>query len=219
MQINDETGEVITFESICAAARAVDGHVGNIGTIIHKLEDGGTYRGFRWERVHQEEESKIIDIPNERWLPVKYKKMETNYEVSNAGRVRNKSTKYILAGCLRTGYLSVNLHLNKQRTLNIHRLVAEAFLTGNNKGRVVNHRDRNRLNNSVDNLEWVTMQANIAHAVGSKVNQVDPKNMSIIHTFNSMAEAARVAGVHRDTFKYHLKRNQMCAGFLWQKLN
>jgi hypothetical protein len=66
------------------------------------------------------------------------------------------------------GYLRVNLHLNgKIIRRGVHQLVAIAYVPNDdpiNKV-VINHRDGNKLNNSPDNLEWVTWRENEAHAV------------------------------------------------------
>ena len=88
----------------------------------------------------------------------------SNYEVSNFGRVRNISTKHILKGRLsKSGYLQVSLKIddtNKFSNRYIHRLVAIYWIDNNENKREVNHKDGNKLNNHLDNLEWVTSSEN-----------------------------------------------------------
>lgn len=71
------------------------------------------------------------------------------------------------------GYKQVGLYKNKKRMgHNIHRLVAETFLIKNSPKDVVNHKDGNRLNNSVCNLEWVTPSQNTKHAFKSGLSSM-----------------------------------------------
>ena len=88
----------------------------------------------------------------------------SNYEVSNNGDVRNKITKKILKGRLsQSGYLQVSIKIdatNKFTNRYIHRLVAEAFIDNFENKRTVNHKDGNKKNNSVDNLEWMIEREN-----------------------------------------------------------
>lgn len=96
-----------------------------------------------------------------------------NYEVSNLGRVRNKNTKKLL--CARIGreglYYSVYLINNsKENTQRVHRLVAKAFIPNPENKPMVNHIDGNKLNNNVNNLEWVTAKENNNHAVRTGLN-------------------------------------------------
>ena len=77
------------------------------------------------------------------------------YEVSSKGRIRNSKTKHILSPGKPQGYHYVALYNNGVRkNKQVHRLVAEAFLENPNNYPIPNHKDENRTNNSIDNLEW-----------------------------------------------------------------
>lgn len=89
------------------------------------------------------------------------KNYEGLYQVSNLGNVKSlrtgKKIYYSTAG----GYYRVNLFKDKRRKgFSIHRLVAEMFIPNYNNKPCVNHKDCNRKNNKVDNLEWCTYKEN-----------------------------------------------------------
>lgn len=93
---------------------------------------------------------------------------EDLYQVSNKGRV--KSLKFgkekIMKFRIGSGYCKLGLNKDKkQKQFRVHRLVAEAFLPNENKFPVVNHKDRNRSNNNVENLEWCTQLDNMIHKI------------------------------------------------------
>lgn len=98
-------------------------------------------------------------IQNEEWRPIKG--FEGLYEVSNLGRI--KSSKRILKqGINHRGYKYINIcdKNKKWKQVEVHRLVALAFLCNEqNKGQV-DHIDANKCNNFVDNLRWVTPKEN-----------------------------------------------------------
>ena len=94
-----------------------------------------------------------------------WRKIDHDYDVSSEGRVRRG--KRILSGSVHDDhYIFVTLH-GEQRP--IHRLVAEAFLPNHEKKREVNHIDGNKMNNSMDNLEWVSRSENQKHAVNTNL--------------------------------------------------
>ena len=65
-----------------------------------------------------------------------------------------------------SGYLKVVLRHNKQsKNKYLHRLIAEHFIENPTNAPMVNHKDGNKLNNHVSNLEWCTRKQNVNHAV------------------------------------------------------
>ena len=160
---------------------------------------------------------------NEIWKPIKG--YEGLYEVSNLGRVKslvNNKGQYrekILKHNIRNGYPSVTLCKNKKlKSFAIHRLVAEAFLPNPDNLPCVNHKDENRLNNFVDNLEWCTYSYNVNYGTGLKrrsITQSKPvlqydKNGNFIKEWQSTMECGRngycqvhVSECCRGKRKYH----------------
>lgn len=89
------------------------------------------------------------------------------YQVSNEGNVRSIRFNKIrnMKAWLNQGYPTVELCVNNQRyTVGVHRLVALAFIPNPENKPQVNHKDRNKANDDVSNLEWVTGSENVADA-------------------------------------------------------
>lgn len=84
--------------------------------------------------------------------------------------MRNFKTKKIIAQRInRSGYYQSNLYKEgKQITREIHRLVALAFIEGYENGLVCNHIDENKLNNKVENLEWLSPKQNSNYGTGKE---------------------------------------------------
>ena len=97
------------------------------------------------------------------------------YEVSDWGRVKNIKTGRILKPANNGwGYLFVVLCKNGIKTAaKIHRLVAYAFIPNPQNLPQINHRDEDKTNNSVDNLEWCTCEYNNNYSKAKPVLQYD----------------------------------------------
>lgn len=118
----------------------------------------------------------ILNNKKEIWKDIKG--YEGAYQISNFGRIKSfqgsdkyhKRKEIILSKGIRNTYEIIQLSKNKTRkSFQVHRLVAEAFLPNPHNYPIVNHKDFNRLNNNVDNLEWCTQKHNVNY---SKINMI-----------------------------------------------
>ena len=92
-----------------------------------------------------------------------------NYSVSNMGTIKNKTTNRILKYYIRNGYPSITLcKQNKKKTFNIHTIVASHFL-GKPQGQyVVNHKNEDKTDSRLENLEYITYGENTKYSATSK---------------------------------------------------
>lgn len=111
----------------------------------------------------------------------------------------------------RTGYLQVCISVNgKPLTLKVHRIVAACFLPNPDNLPQVNHKDCDRTNNNVNNLEWCTNEYNVAYrekygkAQSRPVFAVDLRTLKVLY-FKSQGEAARQLGVTQGDISAILK--------------
>lgn len=112
---------------------------------------------------------------NEEWVDIPG--YEGHYQISNFGNARSLN-RYIstprgvrlikgvpLKLTVRNGYYAICVHRGEsQKTMSIHRVVALLFVPNPENKPQVNHKDANKLNNHISNLEWATPQENTQHA-------------------------------------------------------
>jgi hypothetical protein len=123
-----------------------------------------TCYGYKWEYEEP------ANLENEEWKNIKDIYPDAHdYKISNFGRVKN-TLGDILSGYIGAGgYLLIFLGIGNKKHL-IHRLVAELFIPNPENKRCVNHKDGNKTNNCVDNLEWNTHSENVQHAMDTNLN-------------------------------------------------
>lgn len=143
----------------------------------------------------------------EEWKDIK--EYEGFYQISNFGRVKSLyfNREKILKLSLSKGYLQVTLHLHGEvEAKSIHSLVMEAFnpIDGMNNYDV-NHKDENKINNRIDNLEWMNHKDNCNY--GNRNKKVSNKQRNDIKKsipvkcletqiiYPSIREAARETGL------------------------
>lgn len=95
----------------------------------------------------------------------------SNYEFSNLGRIKtlnwkNSKQTTIMIPNVSQGYYKTILvnDLKEYKSILVHRMVAIAFICNPENKKEVNHINGNKLDNSIDNLEWCTRQENMSHA-------------------------------------------------------
>ena len=128
-----------------------------------------------------------------------------NYEVSVEGQVRNKKFNRLLKPYLCGDYLGLRMGNSKSKKFYIHRLVAEAFLPSPTDDCVVDHIDRNRMNNHASNLRWVSRSVNgINRAIETKAR---PNSTSGEHHIKKVADCKKgtdyVVIISTDAIKHY----------------
>lgn len=150
------------------------------------------------------------------------------YQVSNLGRIKRtfKNGKdRIMKGKLdKDGYIQVILSRHQtKKYCRLHRLVADAFISNAENKPQINHKDRNKRNNAVSNLEWATARENTLHCIetgrGSKTREIVQytKNMDFVAVWSSIREASRSLNISEHNISYCCSGGfKSAGGFVWR---
>ncbi len=146
------------------------------------------------------------------------------YQVSNFGRVRSleRVVQHMHSGKLTLPSKLKEPKGGKRKQISIHRLVAETFIPNPDGLPCVNHKDENKTNNHVDNLEWCTYKYNTHYGTnierarkkkGKAVNQYDLRG-NLVNSWESLAEAEGYD--HRRTSRAALGQRKTAYGYIWR---
>lgn len=145
-----------------------------------------------------------------------------NYIVTSDGEIYSLLKNKILSGYVnKDGYLVVDLQGIKHL---MHRIVAECFIQNENNKPYVNHKDGNKLNNSLDNLEWCTPSENTNHALKSgfiKCTKIIQLSLDgkFIKEYDSMQEASKQTGIKQGNISLCCSNfRKKAGGFTWKKV-
>ena len=169
-------------------------------------------------------------MENEVW---KIMKEHSNYEVSNLGKIKNKTTGRIRKTSINNkGYEQFIVYIDKKpKTFYVHRVVANNFLENFNNLPEVNHKDENKLNNCVDNLEWCDGCYNLHYGTRIEriINKKKPiyikiiqkdKNKNIIKIWKNIDEIVCNNNYHRSNiYKCCQGKLKTAYGYIWDYLN
>jgi len=201
------------------------------------------YNNQSLENLKDEIWKSIIEIPE-------------HYKISNYGRIKTEGASYniqnqygkrtgikkksrILKQDMSNKYPRIKIRTNGKRNSTgfmVHKLVAIAFIPNPDNKPFINHIDSNKLNNCVENLEWVTHKENMKHAVASgrmsgKVNYMKGKRrfdnskgvdmydneMNLLHSFDSLRDAVDTSGVNYSSIVSCCKgRYNLAGGYIWR---
>ena len=153
------------------------------------------------------------------------------YQVSNKGRVRSfqkGKNGAILKHHVARGYAFIGLwnpEEHKSNNLLVHRLVAKEFIPNPNAYDEVNHKDENKLNNSVENLEWCTRSYNMAYknarfrqglSYSKPVEQLTLDNIPIA-VYYAVSIAAKINNIDSSSIlKCCKNKRETVGGYRWR---
>ena len=164
----------------------------------------------------------IENLEDEIWIE------DSGYEISNKGRIIGKHGKLLKFQENKYGYLQTHVKFDDGFIArSVHRAIAHVFIPNTNNYEDVNHKDGNKLNNCVENLEWTTHKENMQHrsdVLGCMVGTDNPLNIlneaQVLEIYalckegnHTYKEIAEIYNVYKDTI------SRIATGRNWKYLN
>jgi hypothetical protein len=189
------------------------------------LNNGWGCHGYTWK--YNDLENKDLDGEIWKEIPEDLTCGKKNYWISNKGRFKNNRGK-IIETKNHNHYIALSFrNCNNKITHQLHRIVAQLFVTNLYNKPFVNHIDGNKYNNYSDNLEWVTKSENTKHAHENglikknsrKVNQYD-KEDNFISQFESIKAASLFLKLDKSSIGHICAKDRpgsnTCGGFIFK---
>lgn len=168
---------------------------------------------------------------------IEIKGYEGTYSIDENSTIYNVQTNMIKKPSVaNNGYYSVTLYKNGQRkTYLVHRLMAETFLSNPCSKRTVNHKDGNKINNKISNLEWATYSENHKHSyeklgrtayMQGKFGKLNHNSKPVLmcskegvelKKYDALMDAERDTGILNNAICQCLKgKTKVAGGFKWR---
>ncbi len=174
----------------------------------------------------------------EKWKDIP--EYEGIYQASTLGRIRSLDHRIVTNGNSKAiherssrgrvlvqreqngGYLIVSISVNGYRKIcTVHRLVAKTFIENPNNYRDINHKDGNKKNNKIENLEWVKHSDNIKHSCRELNQKRHFKPVRCVETgvvYSSCKEASDKTGINKGSINHVLNGlYKQAGGFTWER--
>lgn len=165
-----------------------------------------------------------MTLTQEHWVPIP--NYEGYYEISNLGNIRSinrsiptksgylkpEKERIITRRISNKGYLTVTLSKKGQsNTHHVHRLLALAFIPNPDHKPIINHKNGNKLDNSIENLEWATYSENALHAYRNGLYKSnDRKRRTIVDTCTGLTYPSIKKAALSLNIEYSTCRNYLC---------
>lgn len=148
------------------------------------------------------------------------------YQVSSLGRVKSyarlvkcksgyrKQPSKILTNCFDGSYYHVTLFRDsKRKMVLVHQIVAIAFIPNPQNKKTINHKDGNKLNNKVENLEWATYSENILHAFRTGLNVAQTTHYRGVRVYKYVDKSfvGEYSSLHDAANKLRLNVSHICS--------
>ena len=205
--------EVSRYQNASVAARAVKAHPSGIHTACRN--PSRKCNGYYWKYA-----DKII-VPDDTWKsPLDF----SNYLVTPAGQIFSTHLGRMLKQTKKGAYLACAVVTDggKQVKRFVHRLVALAYLPNPTNKEQVNHKNGNKHDNQLVNLEWATRTENAQHALKTKLTSVEKPVVQktlegvLIKTYPSIKKAAASVDVTATSIsRVCTRKSKICCGYLW----
>ena len=224
-----KTGEIWEYASISDAYNDNKKYIKHLTYIINACSGRQkTSGGYKWEYINdQKTESKC---PQDGVEISEY----SGYLVTPHGQIYSKkSRRFLNPSKNNAGYLIIDLHADeydknkdhskytrkrasKRKKFRVHRLVAEHFIPNPQQYAEVNHKNKNRIDNRIENLEWVSSAQNLQHAHNKAIAQFT-KNGCLVGNYSSINEASEKTKINYKNISSCVRKgwNYTAGGYRW----
>lgn len=143
------------------------------------------------------------------------------YEINPLGEVRRvgvqRTSKPVAPYTGSNGYMMIRLfNCRSRKDFRLHRLIAEAFLPNPGDFPFINHKDENKLNYELSNLEWCNNQYNAEHSVKEGFEITDPQGQT--HRVKGLRRFCREHGIDNGSMRYAIKVGSTHKGFTGRRI-